>query len=116
MYTGIKYSCIFTSSNGTGSIGKTCKKMKIKTAVFDKTNRLVTFESGNIAYCSNHEEWDTFDDGEVLADGIDFEVQECNFSYVADITSSDFRALPFRKYYNDYPDQKEKKLALIASY
>lgn len=90
--------------------------MQAITAIFDKTNRLVSYESGRIAYCSNHEEWDSFKDGEELVDGIDFEVQECNFSYIADITLSDFRAFPFRRYYEQYPEQKAKKLAMIESY
>lgn len=59
----------------------------------------------NILKCNTNHSWDLFTDGEELIEGPDFEVKE-SCSYMADITFSDFSAVPFRDYYLKYPSIK----------
>lgn len=57
----------------------------------------------NRVKCNTNHDWSMFKDGETLKDGHDFQIQECNFKYNADLISSQYLAVPFRDYYEIYP-------------
>ena len=59
----------------------------------------------NVVKCNTNYDWSLFTDGEELKEGPDFQVQEGYFTYQADMTFSSFFAVPFRDYYNRYPNE-----------